>query len=227
MATLLIRLVGPMQAWGTRSQFDDRDTEAEPSKSGVLGLVAAALGIDRAEPVDHLAALRFGVRVDREGVVRSDYHTAQLFPGERKTSTSVTRRAYLVDAAFWAALGGERPLLEATHAALRNPHWPLCLGRKSFPPSEALWLDGGVREGELLDVLRSAPSLRGERNDPDAPYRFVVDRDAVSGDTRRLSPGLRRDDPTASFAERRYALRDVWMFSEAPMARPAPLPEVG
>lgn len=223
MATLLIRLVGPMQAWGTRSQFDDRDTEAEPSKSGVLGLCAAALGIDRAAPVDHLAALRFGVRVDREGVARTDYHTAQLFPGERRANTSVTRRAYLADAAFWAALEGERPLLEAIDAALRNPHWRLCLGRKSFPPAEALWQGGGVRDGALLDVLRSASTLRGERDDLDAPYRFVVDRDAVPGDTRRFSPGLRRDDPTAPFAERRYALRDVWMFSEAPRA----LPEVG
>ncbi len=220
---MLIRLVGPMQAWGTRSQFDDRDTEAEPSKSGVLGLCAAALGIDRAEPIDHLAALRFGVRVDREGVVRTDYHTAQLFPGERKANTSVTRRAYLADAAFWAALEGKRSLLEALDAALRNPYWPLSLGRKSFPPAEALWLDGGVRDGELLEVLRSAPSLRGERDDAGAPYRFVVDRDAVLGDTRRLSPGLRRDDPTAPFAKRRYALRDVWMFSEAPLA----LQEVG
>ena len=203
-----------MQAWGTRSRFDDRDSEAEPSKSGVLGLVAAALGRDRAESVEDLAALHFGVRIDREGVVRSDYHTAQLFPGDRKTSTSVTRRSYLADAAFWAALGGERPLLEAIDAALRNPHWPLSLGRKSFPSAEPLWLEGGVQAGELLDVLRAVPSLRRERDDPDLPYRFVVDRDAVTGDTARLSPALRRDDPTAPFAERRYALRDVWMFSE-------------
>lgn len=222
MATLLIRLVGPMQAWGTRSRFDDRDSEAEPSKSGVLGLCAAALGIDRAEPVNHLAALRFGVRVDREGVVRSDYHTAQLFPGERRGGTSVTRRTYLADAAFWAALSGERPPLERLEAALRNPHWPLALGRKSFPPSHPVWLGGGVHDGELLDVLRAAPILRGERDDPHAPFRFVVDRDAVGGDTRRLSPGVRRDDPVAPFAERRYALRDVWMFSEG-----TPWPEVG
>ena len=218
MATLLIRLVGPMQAWGTRSQFGDRDSEAEPSKSGVLGLCAAALGIDRAAPIDHLAALHFGVRVDREGIVRSDYHTAQLFPGDPRTGTTVTHRTYLADAAFWAGLSGERELLAELHAALKNPHWPLSLGRKAFVPSQALWLDGGVQEGDLLEVLRNAPSLRRERDDQQAPYRFVVDKSAVTGDTRLLSPGLRRDDPTAPFAQRRYALRDVWMFSEA---RPA------
>ena len=225
MATLLIRLVGPMQAWGTRSRFDDRDSEAEPSKSGVLGLCAAALGIDRAAPVNHLAALLFGVRVDREGVVRSDYHTAQLFPGEKKTSTSVTRRTYLADAAFWAALEGDRGLLEQLDAALRNPHWPLSLGRKSFPPSEALWLDGGLQDAALLDALSSAPSLRRvrdtpdrdnpDRNNPDAPFRFVVDRNAVPGDTHRYSPGLRRDDPAAPFSKRTFALRDVWVLTAA------------
>lgn len=214
MATLLIRLIGPMQSWGTRSRFDDRDTEAEPSKSGVLGLCAAALGRDRAEPVADLAALRFGVRIDREGTLRSDYHTAQTFPGERKTSTAVTRRAYLADAAFWAALEGDAALLETIHVALKNPYWPLSLGRKSFPPSQELWLEGGVQEGALLETLRAAPGLRSERDTLPTPYRFVVDKGAVAGDTSRLSPALRRDDPTGPFADRTYALRDVLMFAE-------------
>lgn len=208
-----------MQAWGTRSRFDDRDTEAEPSKSGVLGLCAAALGIDRADPIDHLAALQFGVRVDREGIVRTDYHTAQLFPDDPKTGTSQTWRRYLADAAFWAALSGEQELLERIQEALKNPHWPLSLGRKAFLPSRELWLEGGVQDGDLLDVLRAAPSLRRDRDDGQAPYRFVVDKSVVTGDTHSLSPALRRDDPTAPFAERRYALRDVWMFSEGPQAK--------
>lgn len=219
MATLLIRLIGPMQSWGTRSHFDDRDTEAEPSKSGVLGLCAAALGRDRAEDISDLSALGFGVRVDREGILRSDFHTAQLYPHEPRhkanRTPAVTRRAYLADAAFWAALEGDAGLLGDIHTALQNPHWPLSLGRKSFPPSQALWLDGGVQEGTLLDTLRAAPSLRGVRDDPNTPYRFVVDQAAVSGGTSRLSPALRRDDPTAPFLERKYALRDVLMFAES------------
>lgn len=76
MATLLLRLQGPMQSWGTTSRFDERDTQLEPSKSGVLGLVCAALGRDRHEPVDDLAVLRMGVRVDQEGVPMRDYQTA-------------------------------------------------------------------------------------------------------------------------------------------------------
>src|SRR5690606_40565014 len=75
--TLRMRFAGPMQSWGTRSRFDHRDTEVAPSKSGVIGLVAAALGRHRDEPIGDLASLRLGVRLDREGVLMRDYHTAK------------------------------------------------------------------------------------------------------------------------------------------------------
>ncbi|MFF4991540.1 type I-E CRISPR-associated protein Cas5/CasD [Streptosporangium saharense] len=84
-STLLIRLAGPLQAWGTASRFLQRDTDPErPTKSGVVGLLAAADGHHReAHDTDHpdalplavLAELRFGVRADRPGVLISDYHT--------------------------------------------------------------------------------------------------------------------------------------------------------
>ena len=44
MSTLLLRLAAPMQAWGAEAKFDRRTTQREPTKSGVTGLVAAALG---------------------------------------------------------------------------------------------------------------------------------------------------------------------------------------
>src|SRR5262249_43968923 len=110
MATLLMRLQGPMQAWGTQSRFTQRDTGREPSKSGVLGLLAAALGRRREDDVSDLAALRMGVRVDREGIPRSDYQTAggdrasaRRATGVHKASgapgeTVVSQRDYLADA---------------------------------------------------------------------------------------------------------------------------------
>lgn len=215
MATLLLRLVAPMQAWGTRSRFDDRDTEAEPSRSGVLGLCAAALGIDRAEPVNHLARLGFGVRVDREGVAGSDYHTAQLRPGEPRTRTDVTRRAYLADAAFWAGLEGDRELLTDLHAALRNPHWPLSLGRKAFQPSLPIFA-GLPQDVPLRDALLTAPSLRRARvhewdeDEENQPYRLVLDRERVPEDLRAsASPSRRQDVPDGPFAARRYVSREV------------------
>jgi CRISPR system Cascade subunit CasD len=75
MDTLLIRLAAPMQAWGVQSHGENRDTALEPSKSGVIGLLCAALGRDRADALDDLCALRMGVRVDREGRLQSDYQT--------------------------------------------------------------------------------------------------------------------------------------------------------
>jgi CRISPR system Cascade subunit CasD len=74
-STLLLRLAGPMQSWGTQSRFGIRDTGLEPSKSGVIGLLCAALGWGREHDVTDLAELRMGVRVDRAGVLRTDYHT--------------------------------------------------------------------------------------------------------------------------------------------------------
>lgn len=138
-STLRLRLVGPMQSWGTRSRFDRRDTEVAPSKSGVIGLVAAALGRARDASVVDLAALRFGVRVDREGVLKSDFHTAQavvLADESQLMDTAVTRRAYVADAAYLVGLEGtDRGLLDSIQGALIEPHWPLALGRRAFAPS--------------------------------------------------------------------------------------------
>ena len=218
MATLLLRLVAPMQAWGSRSRFDDRDTEAEPTLSGVLGLCAAALGIDRADPVDELVRLSFGVRVDREGGAGRDYHTAQLFPGNPKTKTDVTTRFYLSDAAFWAGLEGDVALLSRLHAALRSPHWPLSLGRRAFQASLPIFA-GPPLEVPLWEALHGAPSLRRPDDRAEilaAPYRFVLDRDAVPGDLQaKASPSRRQDVPDGPFIHRRYLSRDVLTVTEA------------
>jgi len=131
MPTLLLRLVGPMQSWGTTSRFDQRDTGKEPSKSGVIGLLAAALGIDRENWIDlePLTLLSMGARHDRPGVPKRDYQTAQhIISADRSKihETAVTTRDYLADAAFLIGLQGQdRDLLERTHAALRDPVWPV------------------------------------------------------------------------------------------------------
>ena len=124
-----------MQSWGTTSRFDERDTQLEPSKSGVLGLVCAALGRDRSEPLEDLASLRMGVRVDREGIPLRDYQTATgVLVASGKADprrTVVSPRHYLADAVFLVGLEGrDQALLERIQQALRAPFWPLCLGRK-------------------------------------------------------------------------------------------------
>jgi CRISPR system Cascade subunit CasD len=77
MQTLFLRLEGPLQSWGVRSRWGERDTASEPSKSGVIGLLGCALGLRRNDDRLRILSdeLQMGVRVDRPGALLRDYHT--------------------------------------------------------------------------------------------------------------------------------------------------------
>jgi len=215
MPTLLLRLVGPMQSWGTTSRFDQRDTGKEPSKSGVIGLLAAALGIDREnwaelEPLAHVA---MGVRHDRPGVPMRDYQTAGCAAtdtviradGTQSKDGVVSKRFYLADAAFLVGLECEdRVLLERADAAVRDPFWPLALGRKSYVPSESIWIDGGLQDAPLRDVLARWPWIASLRKWEEHPEKLLVSIESMDG-----SGVLKMDQPLASFADRRFGSRFV------------------
>ena len=76
MATLLLRLAAPLQSWGSDSKFETRKTDREPNTSGVLSLLAAALGLrrDDTEGFAWLNGLRFDVRAEQEGRLLADFH---------------------------------------------------------------------------------------------------------------------------------------------------------
>ncbi len=151
MSTLLLRLAGPLQAWGTESRFNTRQTGPLPSKSGVIGLLAAALGLRRDADLSALRELRFGVRTDQAGELLRDYHMVHY----QKTA-DVTNRYYLSDAVFLVGLESDNEaLLESLEAALKTPAWPLFLGRRSCPPAQPLIL--GIRELPLDEALRREP----------------------------------------------------------------------
>lgn len=192
MATLLIRCAGPMQSWGTQSRFRVRDTGREPSKSGIIGLLCAALGRPRSAPLDDLVALKMGVRIDHEGRIERDYQTAgkggyyRIGGGVERTDLIVSTRYYLADARFLVGLEGNISLLRELEIALENPVWPLCLGRKSFVPGEPVWLSNGLHESDLETALQryawpeAAQRLRAVIEDPqgsvvvnDTPISFV------------------------------------------------------
>jgi CRISPR system Cascade subunit CasD len=214
-AVLLLRLAGPMQSWGTRSRFSNRDTGLEPSRSGVVGLLCAALGRPRSASLDDFRPLAMAVRVDREGRLMRDYHTAQEVrraSGKSTQGTVLSERFYLADADFLVGLGGERAFLEELAAAVRSPVWPLCLGRKAFVP--ALPVCEGVHDGELLDVLKAQDwrrRFRGDRPEEEGPpgarqpkpLRFVVEVGYGEGEPR--------PDVPLSFVsrDRRFAVRHV------------------
>ncbi|MFC8719514.1 type I-E CRISPR-associated protein Cas5/CasD [Kitasatospora sp. NPDC057198] len=165
-AGLLLRLAGPLQSWGERSKFNERDTAPFPTRSGVIGLLACTLGRRRGEDIGDLARLSLTVRADRPGVLLRDLHTVggglparhtvTTAEGKKRPTAAATllsHRYYLADAVFTAALTGPADVLDACTAALRAPHWPPYLGRRSCPPEGPLLL------GEFDDVHRHLVEL--------------------------------------------------------------------
>lgn len=207
MATLLIELQAPLQSWGYRSRFTERDTGQEPSKSGVVGIVAAAFGRKRNEPVDDLASLLFGVRVDREGIVKKDFQTAQKIIKADNSGfkdTELTNKYYLCDAAFVAGFEGEKEKLLQIRDALLNPVFPLFLGRKACVPCKPLinssvdhLLDLSLLEALKVYQLITATTMDRMRIVYDAPW----DSDSVSQD-------IRTDIPV-SYGRKEYLKRKV------------------
>ncbi len=215
MPTLLLRLVGPMQSWGTASRFDQRDTGKEPSKSGVIGLLAAAMGIDRENWADlePLTQLQMGVRHDRPGTHKQDYQTAgcaskdTIIKADGKPSKDgvVSRRHYLADAAFLVGLqADDRSLLENIQAHLKNPVWLLFLGRKSYVPCEPIWIENGIQDVPLCDVLVRWPWIATRRRWEDLPEKLLASWESEDG-----AGTLKMDHLLSSFAQRRFGARFV------------------
>lgn len=160
MATLLLRFAAPLQAWGSNSKFNIRTTEREPTKSGVIGMIAAAMGIKRCDDkgLERLSGLRFGVRVDREGKLVKDFHMVRQMKNGKLDDSHLTERYYLSDAVFLVALESEDTvLLEEIENALKSPVYPLFLGRRSCPPTLPLVLN--VTEDTLETALRNTELL--------------------------------------------------------------------
>ena len=213
MAVLLLRLAGPMQSWGTQSRFSHRDTDLEPSKSGVVGLLCAAMGKPRddLETIEKLAELKMGVRVDRQGTLKRDYHTAQNVikaSGQmpKEGEAVISSRFYLSDACFLVALLGELSLLHEIQVSLANPVWQLYLGRKSFVPGLPVFLKNGLLSGceNLAEALKGYPYLLLHRKDSPEKLRMEIETDFGKGSR------VKQDCPVSFIsASRRFTLRYV------------------
>ncbi|QPK78813.1 type I-E CRISPR-associated protein Cas5/CasD [Corynebacterium lizhenjunii] len=202
--SLLLLLKGPLQSWGDDSRYKQRTTQAVPSKSGVIGLLAAAVGRRRTDPLEDLAGLRFGVRVDQPGTVLRDFQTA-LEP--KAQNPNLVTRHYLTDAVFVAAVeSADREFLSSLEAALHSPRFPLYLGRRSCPAP--LQLSLGIREGDLCQALRAEPwhAAAHHRKARSATVNLPIYRDTTPGEK-----GEPHRDVPVSFAQthRQYAWREV------------------
>src|SRR5262245_26291967 len=179
--TLLLRLAGPMQSWGTQSRFSIRDTGLEPSKSGVFGLLCAALGASRGDE-GRLRWLReglvMGVRVDREGVMKKDFHTAKdvaKAAGGTK-ETEISDRWYLADADFLVGLeSDDEALLHVLNEALAHPVWQLFLGRKSFVPALPVRALDAPLDSPLLEALEKYDWKTDRKGSRPEQLRVAID----------------------------------------------------
>ncbi len=177
-AVLLLRLAGPLQSWGDSSRFNRRETRTEPTKSGVIGILAAAQGRDRAADLTDLTGLTMAVRTDQPGMLLRDFHTVSDYRGvplkqtgvnakgiQKPTGpakyTHVTYRYYLQDAVFVVGLAGSRDLIAELATSIRRPRYPLALGRRSCPPTQPILL--GDDTAELLHAVTAPPWQASDR----------------------------------------------------------------
>lgn len=257
MTGFLFQLGGPMQSWGEHSEFGDRDTTAHPTRSGLIGLIASALGItrDRAHPgagpgaagvrFDDLARLRFTIRVDRPGVRLRDYHTVggglprhRTVPtasGTRRSAeaaTVVTHRHYLADAVFTVAVttqdADHEELLTACDAALRRPHWPPHMGRRSCPPGAVLLLRTAV-DDPYTELFDRVPLARPASHTPptvqytsDTPSRPVLPTPWFHRVPSPFSTTIPCDSPHATAATVSAPPTPSSVLSQAPAADTEP-----
>lgn len=161
MTVLVLRLAGPLQSWGAASRFARRATEAQPTKSGIIGLLAAAKGLRRTDPIEELLGIELAVRTEQEGVLLRDFHTSHH--RVKGVAMPLTERFYWSDAVFTAHIGGPRPLLDGFVEALRDPAYPLYLGRRSCVPEGRLVLsldERSVAESILNTAWQAGHSRR-------------------------------------------------------------------
>lgn len=224
-AFLVFRLYGPLASWGEIAVGEARPSALHPTRSALLGLLGAALGLRRSQ-ADELAALarsvRFAVRVDSMGSPLRDYHTAQVLPpqrgavrpvreaqlrgGRHELETILSRRDYRCDALYTVAAWteGAEPAypLKRLAEALTEPVFPLYLGRKACPP--ALPLAPEVVEAPtLLAALSQADATARHKKISsvarlcrEGPTALYWEEGAVRAGLSAEQTLTRRDDPT-------------------------------
>lgn len=220
MTGLLLRLAGPMQSWGDHSTFSVRDTATVPTRSAMIGIIAAAHGWHRGKPLNDLAALHFTIRIDRPGTVMYDFHTVggglpadRTVPtaeGKRRqagAATIVSRRFYLADAVFTVAVTGPDDRVSQVHEALTQPVWGPYLGRRSCPAEQPFLLGGPVSDAvdhlDHLPLNRCHPAGSADAVEVD----FVTEEPSGDGAASRMTLN---DVPVDLHPDRRrYLTRQV------------------
>jgi len=233
IAYLVLMLDGPLQSWGFASRFERRTTGLHPTKSGVIGLLCAAMGLAKGSPEEHevlpefSASMMTSIVIPRkspsgDGVLPllrlEDYHTVgdtRRASGKMNPDAVLTRREYLLDARFGVILQGPRDVLERAAAALDDPIWGVWLGRKNCIPAEP------VNRGLFEAKEQAVHELIGERSIEEFTYVAEVTEFNEGTDSLNDQPVSFGDGTSSGVDRRRFALRRI-------VLRPASkLPDIG
>lgn len=177
MKILVLCFSATFQAWGERAEWGMRDTAYIPTKSGVIGLLAAARGVQRAdsEILRMTNLLHVSVRTDKGGSIISDYQTTQgktisdclnyysyvkKHDEHSNSSTRLSDRQYLDGSVFLVAVTGDKELLDECAKAVQNPHWVPYLGRKCCIPNAPIFYSYTDEFESVLDMFKNTPMLR-------------------------------------------------------------------
>lgn len=179
---LILKLQGPMQAWGEHTFEGLRPSSYVPTRSSVLGLLGACKGVrrqDRAGLRELEENIALAVRVDGRAMPEdgsrfltqqklTDYHTVKNaredYRGLKSHETIQTWREYLMDAEFTVAVWQRMPepkLLDKLEQAVKKPFFTPYLGRRSCPIARPLFERRITVENEFA-ALTQVPPAGGE-----------------------------------------------------------------
>lgn len=212
MKTLTIRLSAPLQAYGNEASFNRRTSWGVPSKSAVLGLVAAALGLRRDDSaIADLNDLAFATRTEQPGRQMTDFHIVEYKKNANKFTKKLSYRDYLQDAVFMVALGtDDDDIFAKIEKALKHPRFQLFLGRRSCPPAGALQIKSFADKDpvEVLEKMSWQASTWFQIKWRKPEYNAVITADAalLAG-----QPSYWQKDLVGSFSQknRYHRLRQV------------------
>ncbi|MDR2669470.1 MAG: type I-E CRISPR-associated protein Cas5/CasD [Desulfovibrio sp.] len=222
-AVVLLWLEGPLQSWGVDSLFSRRASLNFPTRSGVLGLICAALGA-KGEQTELLACFqpfrqtvlayaRSGKSVERPLQLRDFHmvgngyddkddwetlHIPKTSEGKKAVGggAKLTYRYFVQDMAFAVALGVPVHLAEHLEQALQFPCWDISLGRRCCVPVEFVYQGLFAAEEQALE---KAAGLAGSKNRQEV---FRVCEGSHVGEERILADVPLRFGPQKLYAKR-------------------------
>lgn len=217
MKTILLKFAGPLQSWGTSSHFETRHTDFYPSKSAVVGMIAASFGYSRDmdEEITRLNELEFAVRVEQQGNLLRDYHTVKKYKNGEFERTYVTNRYYLEDAVFIVAISHEDgQFMQEIIDVLTLPYFQPFLGRRAIPLNADFILgqtDVGVLESlQNLEWQAASWYMKKQKQNSDILLEIYLDSHLSTNRAYQL-----RQDIVQSFSQKgrkfgfRYEAREV------------------